>query len=147
MSLTVSTTCASTGTLYSHDHTDSAHKGLLSQCGGYKEEEEEESTTNVHGMVGHLVVYSVQVSFFVAMYLSPCATVSLGRRLVQWTIIDIQEEDRRFHTLFNEVKAGKFECIEVIDELKRASLLQVLVGSCNDKLMITSANHLCVSDR
>ena len=81
------------------------------------------------------------------MYLSLCVKVSLGRRLVQWAIIDIQGEDRTFHTLLNEVKAGKFECIEVIDELKRASLLQVLVGSCNDKLMVTSTNHLCVSDR
>jgi len=33
--LTFSTTCISTGTLYSQDHTDSAHEGLLSQCGGY----------------------------------------------------------------------------------------------------------------
>ena len=76
-----------------------------------------ELTTNAHGMAGHL---AVQCRSFVAMYLSLCVTVSLGRRLVQWTIIDIQGEDRTFHTLFNEVKAGKFECIEVIDELKRA---------------------------
>ncbi len=43
--LTLSTTCASTGTLYSQDHTGSAHKGLLNQCGGYKEEEEEFART------------------------------------------------------------------------------------------------------
>ena len=35
---TFSTTCASTGTRYFQDHTDSAHNGLLSHCGGYKEE-------------------------------------------------------------------------------------------------------------
>ena len=38
--LTFSTACASTGNLYSQDPTDSAHEGLLSQCGGYKEEED-----------------------------------------------------------------------------------------------------------
>ena len=38
--LTFSTSCVSTGTLYSQDPTDSAHEGLLSQCGGYKEEED-----------------------------------------------------------------------------------------------------------
>ena len=62
------------------------------------------------------------------MFLSLCVTVSLGRRLVQWTIIDIQREDRTFETLFNEVKAGKFEIVKVIDELKRATLLQVAIS-------------------
>ena len=62
-------------------------------------------------------------------------TVSLGRRLVQWTIIDIQRKDMTFQTLFSKVKTGKFDCIEVIDELKRATLLQVLVGRDRDKLL------------
>ena len=55
--------------------------------------------------------------------------------------MDIQREDRTFQTLFSEVKAGKFDCIEVIDELKRATLLQVLVGRDRDKLMVTSAGQ------
>ena len=75
------------------------------------------------------------------MFLSTCVTVSLGRKLVQWTIIDIEREDRTFHTLFMEVKAGKFDCIQVIDDLKHATLLQVLVGKDKDNLMVTSARQ------
>ena len=75
------------------------------------------------------------------MYLSICVSVALGRRLVQWTIIDIQGEDRTFLGLFRQVKAGKFKCIEMTDELKRATLSQVMVGSDKDKLMVTSANQ------
>ena len=48
-------------------------------------------------------------------------------------------EDKTFRALFFELKAGKFECVEVVDELKRATLLQVLVGNVREeKLMITS---------
>ena len=83
--------------------------------------------------------------YFIAKFLSLCVTVSLGRRLVQWTIIDIQREDRTFQTLFNEVKARKLEIVAVIDELKQATLLQVLVGSENEKLIVTSAMQLVYS--
>ena len=75
------------------------------------------------------------------MFLSVCVTVSLGRRLVPWTIVDLQREDRTFRTLFSEVVAGKFDCVEVNDELKRATLSQVLIGSDKDKLMVTSASQ------
>ena len=40
-----------------------------------------------------------------------------------------------------EVKAGKFDCIQVIDDLKHATLLQVLVGKDKDNLMVTSARQ------
>ena len=75
------------------------------------------------------------------MFLSVCVSVSLGRRLVPWMIVDIQREDRTFGALFTELKAGKFDCIEVVDELKRATLLQVLVGKNNDTLMVTSVSQ------
>ena len=75
------------------------------------------------------------------MFLSICVSVSLGRRVIPWTIIDVQREDRTFRTLFTEAKAGKFDCVEVHEELKRATLLQVLVGKDKDKLMVTSATQ------
>ena len=75
------------------------------------------------------------------MYLSMCVLVALGRRLVQWTIIDIQGQDSTFLRLFNQVRAGKFECVEMTDELKRAAVSQVMVGSDKDKLMVTDANQ------
>ena len=42
-------------------------------------------------------------------------TESLGRRLlVPWTIVE-QTEDRTFQSLFSEMKAGKFDCVQVVD--------------------------------
>ena len=53
-------------------------------------------------------------------------------------------EDKTFQTLFTEIKAGKFDCVEVIDELKQATLTQTLVGSDKEKLMFTSVSQsLC----
>ena len=75
------------------------------------------------------------------MFLSVSVAVTLGRRLVQWTIIDIQHNDRSFLDLFNEVKAGKFDCIKVIDQLAQATLQHVFVGKDKDKTMMTSAHH------
>ena len=77
------------------------------------------------------------------MFLSVCVTVALGRRLVPWTIIELQHtEDRTFQYLFSEVKAGRFDCVQVVDELKHATLMQVLGGSGREeKLMVTSANQ------
>ena len=39
------------------------------------------------------------------------------------------------------VIAGKFDCVEVNDELKRARLSVVLVGSDKDKLMVTTVSQ------
>ena len=44
--------------------------------------------------------------------------------------------------MLNVVKARKFECILVRDELKRASVFQVFVRSGKDKLMVTGASYL-----
>ena len=40
-----------------------------------------------------------------------------------------------------KIKAGKFDCVEVTDELKRATLTQALVGSDKEKLMIMSVSQ------
>ena len=58
-----------------------------------------------------------------------------------WTIIDLQREFKMFQTLSSEVIAGKFDSVEVNNELKCATLSQVLVGSDKDKLMVTSASQ------
>ena len=52
-----------------------------------------------------------------------------------------EREDRTFRTLFTELKAGKFDCNEVIDELKCTTLLQVLVGKDKDTLTVTSGSQ------
>ena len=56
----------------------------------------------------------VAASSIVAMFVSLSVVVALGRRLSQWTIVDFQSEDRTFQALFNEIKAGKFDSIEII---------------------------------
>ena len=53
----------------------------------------------------------------------------------------MQSEDRTFQTLFTEMKAGHFQCVEVGDELKCATITQVLVGKDKDQLMISSATQ------
>ena len=58
------------------------------------------------------------------------------------TIIDLQIEYKMFQTLSSEVIAGESDCVEVNNELKRATLMQMLVGSDKDKLMVTSASQL-----
>ena len=70
-------------------------------------------------------------------------SASLGRRVVPWTIIDVQREDRTFQTLFTEAMAGKFDCVEVNDELKRANLLQVLVVK-DKKVDGYQCNPVCI---
>ena len=46
----------------------------------------------------YLIRVFVKLELF-AMFLSVCVAVSLGKRLVPWTIVDLQSEDRTFQTL------------------------------------------------
>ena len=46
--------------------------------------------------------------------------VSRGRRLVSWTIVQLEGEERTFEALF---KAKKYDCIEVCDDLNSLSAL------------------------
>ena len=64
--------------------------------------------------------------------------ILLGRRIVPWTIIDMLTEDRIFSAVFSEAKACKYDTIAVCDELKRATIKQVMVGCTIDKLMVVS---------
>ena len=59
-------------------------------------------------------------------------------RIVPWTIIDLLTEDRTFSAVFSEAKAGKYDTIAVCDELKRATIKQVMVGCTTKRLMVMS---------
>ena len=75
------------------------------------------------------------------IFLSVCDTVSLGRRLVPWIIVDVQSKNTTFQNLFIEMRAGHFQCVQVGDELKCATVSQVVVGRDKGQLMITSATQ------
>ena len=75
------------------------------------------------------------------MLLSVGITVSLRGRLVPWAIVDMQSKDRTFQTLFTAMKVGRFQCVQVGDELKHATISQVLVAKDKHQLMITSATQ------
>lgn len=72
------------------------------------------------------------------MFIRISTKILLGKRIVPWTIVDLLTEDRTFSTVFSEVKAGKYDSIpdSVCDELKSATIKQVLVGSNVDNLMV-----------
>ena len=67
------------------------------------------------------------------MFISVCVVLSMGRRLVSWTIAQLKGEDRTFEALYNEIKAGKYDCIKVCDGLIQVCLLKTLVGA-DDKI-------------
>ena len=57
-------------------------------------------------------------SFRVAILLSVCVVVSLGRWLVSWSIIEATQVDLTFQMLFEEIKSGKLDCIPQSQELR-----------------------------
>ena len=60
------------------------------------------------------------------MFLSVCVAISLGRKLiVPWTIINTQSEDQMFKTLSTEMNAGKFDYVQVVDEVCTTPTLMV----------------------
>ena len=71
-------------------------------------------------------MHSLVVLF--VMLLSVCVVISLGRRLVSWCIIEIQDTNMSFWMLFTAIKQGMFESIQTSQELQAANLLQVAVG-------------------
>ncbi len=75
------------------------------------------------------------------MFITISIKILLGKRIVPWTIVDLLTEDRTFSAVFSEVKAGKHDSIPVCDELKRATIKQVLVGHTIDKLVVVSENQ------
>ena len=74
-----------------------------------------------------------------------CVNVSatLGRSLVSWTIIEVNDESYTFDSLFASIRAGRFDSVVVSEELRKAAkLLRSLVGSKRDELMATSNGQL-----
>ena len=72
---------------------------------------------------------------FVTMLLTVQVVASLGRPLVPWSIIELNDEEVTFTVLFERIQAGSFDIIEVSDDLKRAQLSRTFVGSKRDALM------------
>ena len=72
------------------------------------------------------------------MLLCVNVSASLGRSLVPWTIIEVNEESYTFESLFTSMQAGRFDSVVVTEELKTAKLSRSLVGSKRDELMATS---------
>lgn len=71
-------------------------------------------------------------------------TALLGRPVVPWSIIEVNDEDRTFEGLFDIVKAGYFDVVTVSDELRRARLLKSFVGVKADSLMAASNTQYVV---
>ena len=67
---------------------------------------------------------------------------SLGRPLVPWSIIELNDEEVTFTVLFERIQAGSFDIIEVSDDLKRAQLSRTFVGSKRDALMTIGNDHI-----
>ena len=63
------------------------------------------------------------------MLLSIQNTVSLGRPLVPWSIVKVNEEDYSFQNLFEKVPAGCFKEVQISTDLKNALLLRSFVGA------------------
>ena len=75
------------------------------------------------------------------MLLSITISVSLGRSLLPWTIIEVNDDTFTFEALLTSIQGGRFDAVMMISEdLKSARLLRSLVGQ---KRMATS-NRLSV---
>ena len=60
------------------------------------------------------------------MFLSVCVAISLKRKLIlPRTIIDTQSEDQMFKTLSTELNTGKFDYVQVVDEVCTTPALMV----------------------
>ena len=79
------------------------------------------------------------------MLLSVSVVIALRRRLVSWSIIEAAEVDLTFEMLFEEIKSGKFDCVPLSEDLRRARLLQVAVGNSRDTLMTTSPTQSVIN--
>ena len=70
------------------------------------------------------------------MLLSITISASLGRSLLPWTIIEVNEETYTFESLFTSIQAGRFYAVMMSDDLKSAKLVRSLVGLKRDELMV-----------
>ena len=75
------------------------------------------------------------------MFVSIQVTASLGRPIVQWSILEVNKDSMTFADLFQAIKAGRFEVISMSDELKKTKLSKTFVGTKTDGLMATSSSQ------
>ena len=73
--------------------------------------------------------------YIVAMFVSVQVTASLSRPIVQWSILEVNEDCLTFA---DSIKAGRFEVISMSEELKKA---KPFVGTKTDGQMATSSNQ------
>ena len=77
------------------------------------------------------------------MLLTVQVVASLGRPLVPWSIIELNDEEVTFIQLFEKIQAGSFDIIEVSDDsMKRAQVSRIFVGSNRDALMTIGNDHV-----
>ena len=76
------------------------------------------------------------------MLLTVQVVASLGRPLVPWSIIELNDEEVTFTQLFEKVQAGSLDIIQVSDDLKRAQVSRTLVESNRDALTTIGNNHV-----
>ena len=50
-------------------------------------------------------------------------SASLGRSLVPWSILEVNEQELTFKDLFTSIQAGCFDTVAVSDDLKSANLV------------------------
>ena len=75
------------------------------------------------------------------MFISVQVMASLGRPIVLWSILEINEDCLTFTSLFEAIKAGRFEVISMTEELQKSKLTKTFVGTKVDRLMATSSNQ------
>ena len=71
------------------------------------------------------------------MFISVQVTASLGRPIVQWSILEINNNCLTFANLFEAKKAGRFEVISMSEDLTKSKLTKTFVGAKTDGLMAT----------
>jgi hypothetical protein len=80
--------------------------------------------------------------YTITMFISVQVTAALGRPIVQWSILEINEDTLTFSSLFEAIKAGRFEVISMSEDLKKLKLTKTFVGTKADGLMATSSNQM-----
>jgi hypothetical protein len=75
------------------------------------------------------------------MLISVVIVAGLGRPVLPWTIIEVQDGEKKFGELFVALQAGVFDCVTVTSEMKEATLHLTYVGKSIEQLMVTSSTQ------
>ena len=76
------------------------------------------------------------------MFISVQIMTALGTPIVQWSILEIDEDSLTFSSLFEVIKAGHFEVISMSEELKKSKLTKTFVEMKANRLMATNSNQM-----